>query len=86
MHRFSSTGPQYGFLKPVNTKPFANTKDKILNSVTPLGIGINDFYDTDVVTVNVVPNSDIVYPLRNRILAIDENNYQSIQLEVVAES
>jgi hypothetical protein len=63
-----------------------NTGRIILNAVNPLGIGINDFYDTDVVTVNVVPNSDIVYPLRNRILAIDENNYQSIQLEVVAES
>jgi hypothetical protein len=63
-----------------------NTGRLELNSVIPLAIGANDFYDTDVVTVNVVPNSDIIYPLRNRILAIDENNYQSIQVEVVAES
>jgi hypothetical protein len=57
-----------------------------LNAVTPLGIVNNDFYDTDVVTVNAVPSGDIIYPLRNRILAVDENNFQSIQIEVVAES
>lgn len=56
------------------------------NAITPLAVSPNDFYDTNVVSVNVVPNGDIIYPLRNRILAIDENNYQSIQIEVVAES
>jgi hypothetical protein len=36
-------------------------------------------------TVNVIPASDIINPSRNRIIAIDENNYQSIQLEVIPE-
>lgn len=57
-----------------------------LNSLLPFSINANDFYDTNIVTLNVVPNGDIIYPLRNRILAIDENNFQSIQVEVVAES
>lgn len=57
-----------------------------LKGVTIYGVGSNDFYDTNVVTINTVPQSDIISPVRNRILAIDENNYQSIQLEVLAES
>jgi hypothetical protein len=57
-----------------------------LSSLIPLAVSSNDFYDTNVVSINVVPNGDIIYPLRNRILAIDENNFQSIQIEVVAES
>lgn len=56
-----------------------------INSLLPQGVGINDYYDNDIVTINVVPESDIVNPSRNRIIAIDENNYQSIQLEVIAE-
>jgi hypothetical protein len=45
----------------------------------------NDYYDTDVLTFNVVSGSEIIIPLRNRILTMDENNVQTVQLEIVAE-
>ena len=54
--------------------------------LTPISVTYNNFYDLDNLTINTVPNNDIILPLRNRILAIDENNYQSIQIEMVAES
>lgn len=57
----------------------------IITNLQPILVLPNDYYDTDVVTVNVSPNSDIIQPLRNRILAIDENNYQSILINMVAE-
>lgn len=57
----------------------------IINALTPLYVEKNSFYDTNIMTVNVVPNGDIIPPSRNRILAIDENNFQSIQIEVIAE-
>jgi hypothetical protein len=57
----------------------------VITSLLPQAIGINDFYDNDIMTVNVIPASDIINPSRNRIIAIDENNYQSIQLEVIPE-
>lgn len=63
-----------------------NTGKVVINSITPLVVEYNDYYDTNVVAINAVPNSDIIVPVRNRILAIDENNYQSIQLEIIAES
>lgn len=57
-----------------------------LDSINALAITNNNFYDTDIVTINAVPNSDIITPSRNRILAIDENNFESIQIEVIAEN
>lgn len=46
----------------------------------------NPFYDQDVLTVNVVPDGQVIPPLRNRIFAIDTNNAQSISLELVPEA
>jgi hypothetical protein len=46
----------------------------------------NDFYDQDVLTVNVIPEQGVIEPLRNRILAIDTNNIQAIQLELIPET
>ena len=42
-------------------------------------------YDTDVLTFNIVSGTEIIQPLRNRILTMDENNIQTVQLEIVAE-
>ena len=58
----------------------------VLSPVNPSSITTNNFYDPNILTVNVIPNSEIIPPVRNRILAIDENNTQSIQIEMVAES
>jgi len=57
-----------------------------LNAFTPLKIATNPFYDKNVLTLNVVPENTVIPPLRNRLLAIDTNNAQAIQLKMVAET
>jgi|694.fasta_scaffold00027_126 hypothetical protein len=57
-----------------------------LNSLLVQSMPSNDFYDQDVLTVNVVPEQGVIEPLRNRILAIDTNNIQAIQLELIPET
>lgn len=56
-----------------------------LDSLYTLGTNLNDFYAPDILTINVGPEDDIIQPLRNRILAIDTNNPQSIQIQMVPE-
>lgn len=59
-------------------------KGKItFNSLYPLNIIDNPYYDRDILTVNVVPNESVIEPLRNRIVAIDTNNDQAIQLTLI---
>ena len=57
----------------------------VINSVKPSAVISNDFYDQDVVTINAVPGGEVIPPLRNRILTVDDNNIQSVQLEMIAE-
>lgn len=57
-----------------------------INTLNVFSMPSNDFYDQDVLTVNVVPEQGVIDPLRNRILAIDTNNIQTIQLEMVPET
>lgn len=45
----------------------------------------NDFYDFDVLTVNIPSDKEIIMPLRNRILTLDENDASAIQLDMIAE-
>ena len=63
-----------------------DTGQVIINSVNPSAVIVNDYFDSNILTMNVVPDSDIIPPLRNRILTIEENNSQSIQVEMVVES
>ena len=60
-----------------------DTGEVVLSSLNPLSIATNDFYDKNILTVNVVPDGDIIPPLRNRILSLEETNAQSIQVEMV---
>lgn len=62
-----------------------DTGEVALNSVKPSAVISNDYYDFDILTINAVPGGEIIPPLRNRILTVDDNNIQSIQLEMVAE-
>lgn len=57
-----------------------------LDSLLPIEVTRNDFYDQNVLTVNVVPEQGVIEPLRNRLLAIDTNNIQAVQLELVPET
>ena len=57
----------------------------ILDSIKPSAVLSNDYYDTNVLTMNVVAGEEVIPPLRNRILAVDADNIQSLQLEMIAE-
>jgi|APCry1669191812_1035378.scaffolds.fasta_scaffold00320_4 hypothetical protein len=48
-----------------------------------LSVNLNPYYDENVLTVNVVPELTVIPPLRNRLLAIDTNNSQTVQLNMV---
>jgi hypothetical protein len=63
-----------------------NTGEVVLTALNPLNVTKNEYYGTDILTLNSVPFEDIIVPQRNRILSIDENNIQSIQLEIIAET
>lgn len=52
-------------------------------SLTVLSVLSNAFYDKNIMTVNVVPELSVIPPLRNRLLAIDTNNAQAVQLNMV---
>lgn len=56
-----------------------------LNSLIADAVIENDFYDTDVLTINAPIGSEIIMPSRNRILTIDLNDFSAIQLDIVAE-
>jgi hypothetical protein len=62
-----------------------DTGEVVLNAIQPSAVVSNDYYDTDVLTMNIVSGTEIIQPLRNRILTMDENNIQSVTLEMVAE-
>jgi hypothetical protein len=56
-----------------------------LTSVFTLGTTTNDFYDTNILTFDLPIERHNIYPLRNRIVDIDENDARSIQLTVLPE-
>lgn len=58
----------------------------VLNSLATYDVVANDFYDTDILTVNILADNENIYTLRNNILAIDENDPRSIQISVSAET
>lgn len=57
-----------------------------VNAIRTLGTPENSSYDTNVVTFNFPAEKEIIQPLRNRILTIDESDILAIQLEAVAET
>lgn len=62
-----------------------DTGSIFLREFTPLSLTPNDFYPDDVLTFNIPSQSEIIPPLRNRILSIDENDAFAIQLNIEAE-
>jgi len=54
-----------------------------INNLYTVNVVRNPFYDENILTFNVVPESGVISPLRNRLLAIDTNNAQAIQLKMV---
>lgn len=62
-----------------------DTGEVFLEAFTPISLVENDFYPNDVLTFNIPAQDEIIPPLRNRILLIDEGDPFSIQLRVEAE-
>lgn len=55
-----------------------------LNPVRNDGTVENDFYDENILTLNLPIDREIITPLRNRVLTIDQNDPTSIQLDIIA--
>lgn len=53
-----------------------------LTSLYATGTVINPYYEDLVLTLNVVPEEFNVYPSKNKLIALDYNDNNSIQLEV----
>lgn len=62
------------------------TGEIYLNSFTSRGTEGENYYGVDYVTFNFPADKEMLLPLRNRILSIDENDPLSIQLNAVVES
>lgn len=61
-----------------------STGDAILYGIAPQTSANNPFFMDGVMTFNAIPSSQIISPKRNRILTIDVNNAQSIQINMLA--
>jgi hypothetical protein len=82
------------YLKPNGEKVIVNAKAGTinyengiieLNSLLTNGAVLNDFYDTNILTFELPIEKEIIFPLRNRIVDIDENDARAIQLIIVPE-
>lgn len=62
-----------------------NTGEIFLESFNAQSLVPNDFYPADVLTFNIPSQSEIIMPLRNRIISIDEGDPFAIQLITEAE-
>lgn len=82
---FRSNGEKVIVNQRAGTIDYVNGRIDLLN-LLPLSVVENDFYDDNVFTMSAPINDQIIYPLRNRILTIDETDASSIQIEVIAES
>jgi hypothetical protein len=56
-----------------------------LNSLRTTGALDNEFYSTDYLTLTIQAQNEIIPPLRNRILSIDNKDSRSVQVTMVAE-
>lgn len=56
-----------------------------LISLRTSGTVENDFYNDNVLTFNLPIDREIITPLRNRVLTIDQNDPTSIQIDVIAD-
>lgn len=80
------------YYKTTGEKVFTNLNAGVINylsgqvtltALNALNVVSNPFYGQNVLTFNAVPQQGIISPLRNRLLAIDNNNAQSIQIKMV---
>lgn len=56
-----------------------------LDSLRVLSTTENAFYDTDYLTMSVMVKDGVIYPLRNRVITIDDKDPRAILIDVIAE-
>lgn len=56
-----------------------------INRLTTTGTVANDLYDPNILTFELPIVKEVIYPMRNRIMDIDENDPSSILVSVVSE-
>lgn len=56
----------------------------VLNNLRAFDVLENDWYDDNYLTITVPIDEEIINPLRNRILTVDENDPRSYQIQMVA--
>ena len=57
----------------------------VIKSLNPLGLVTNQYYDTNVFTISVPVDSQIISTVQNRIIDIDEDDPLAIQVETFSE-
>lgn len=57
-----------------------------LNSFKPTALINNEYYDPTILTLNIQPEDDVIYPVQNRILDIDQYDASAIQITMVPEN
>lgn len=84
-YHFNTSGEKSLIRENAGTINYA-TGEVVLSRIDTTGAILNDFYNEDVLTISAPADSEIIPPLRNRILLIDTNNTKSIQIEMNAET
>lgn len=56
----------------------------VLKSLLPVSVAANDYYDSNVLTINTFADKEIINSVRNKIIDIDQDNPLSFQIEVVS--
>lgn len=81
---FRSNGEKVVVNNTAGTIDYINGR-VVISSLLPLALTTNAFYDDNVLTIRAPLDDQVIYPLRNRILTIDESDASSIQIEVMVE-
>jgi hypothetical protein len=80
---YTATGTKVFVNRTAGTVNFV-TGQITLDNLRAFTVAENDWYDDDYLTITVPIDEEIVGPLRNRILTIDDNDPRSYQVQMVA--
>ena len=58
----------------------------VLQSLNPLAVTSNDYYETNVLTINIPVDKEIITSIRNKIIDIDMDDPLAIQIQVIPEA
>ena len=56
----------------------------VLKSLLPVSVATNNYYESNILSINVIVDKEIIDSIRNKIIDIDINNPLSYQIEIVS--